>query len=62
VRLHLGNTIWLDDLEIGTKLIGYGDLIDSSLKKHLISGNHAVLNKNHMSQLLTLQEQRINEN
>jgi len=54
VRLHLGNTIWLDDFEIGTKLIGHSDLIGFSLQKHLISGNHAVLNKDHMSQLFEI--------
>lgn len=54
VRLHIGNTIWLDDLEIGTKLIAHGDLISSSLKKYLISGNCAVSNKDHMSQLFKL--------
>jgi len=54
VRFHLGNTIWLDDLEIGTKLIGHADVIGTSLKKELINGNSAVPNDNHISDLLKL--------
>jgi len=52
VRLHLGNTIWLDDLKIGTKLIGHPDVIGSSLKKELLSGKFAVVNNDHLSNLL----------
>lgn len=54
VRLQLGNTIWLDDLKIGTKLIGHSDLIGSSLKKELLLGNFAVWNNNHLSSLFKL--------
>ncbi|XP_071638869.1 putative ATP-dependent RNA helicase TDRD12 isoform X1 [Temnothorax longispinosus] len=54
ICLHLGNTIWLDDLKIGTKLIGHPDLIGSSLKKELLLGNFAVWNNNHLSSLLKL--------
>lgn len=54
VRLHLGNTIWLDDLKIGTKLIGYPDLIGSSLKKQLLFEKFAVLNNDHLSNLFKL--------
>lgn len=54
VRLHVGNTIWLDDLEVGTKLIGHKDIIGSSLKKELIAKKHAVPNENHISHLLNL--------
>lgn len=54
VHLHLGNTIWLDDLKIGTKLLGYPDLIGSSLKKELLSENFAVLNNDHLSSLFKL--------
>ncbi|XP_024888725.1 putative ATP-dependent RNA helicase TDRD12 [Temnothorax curvispinosus] len=54
ICLYLGNTIWLDDLKIGTKLIGHPDLIGSSLKKELFSGNFAVWNNNHLSSLLKL--------
>ncbi|XP_018404160.1 PREDICTED: putative ATP-dependent RNA helicase TDRD12 [Cyphomyrmex costatus] len=54
VRLHIGNTIWLDDLRIGTKLIGHPDLIGSSLKKKLCHENFAVVNNNHLSSLLEL--------
>ncbi|KYQ56077.1 ATP-dependent RNA helicase DBP3 [Trachymyrmex zeteki] len=51
VRLHLGNTIWLDDLKIGTKLIGHPDLIGSSLKKELCHGSFSIVNNNHLSNL-----------
>ncbi|XP_012057914.1 PREDICTED: putative ATP-dependent RNA helicase TDRD12 [Atta cephalotes] len=54
VRLHLGNTIWLDDLKIGTKLIGHPDLIGSSLKKELCHGNFSIVNNNHLSNLFKL--------
>ncbi|KAL6261063.1 hypothetical protein P5V15_008590 [Pogonomyrmex californicus] len=54
VRLHLRDTIWLDDLEIGTKLIGHPDLIGSSLKKKLLAGDFAVMNDNHISNLFKL--------
>lgn len=54
VRLHLGNTIWLEDLKIGTKLIGHPDLIGSPLKKNLLDGNFAVENNDHLSNLFEL--------
>ncbi|EGI69443.1 Tudor domain-containing protein 12 [Acromyrmex echinatior] len=54
VHLHLGNTIWLDDLKIGTKLIGHHDLIGSSLKKELCHGNYSIVNNNHLSNLFKL--------
>lgn len=54
VRLHLGNTIWLDDFEIGTELIDRSNVIGNSLKKKLINGNFAVSNDNHISDLLKL--------
>ncbi|XP_067204330.1 putative ATP-dependent RNA helicase TDRD12 [Linepithema humile] len=54
VRLHLGNTIWLDDFEIGTKLINHADVKGASLRKELINGNFAVLNDTHIPNLLKL--------
>ncbi|KAG5341799.1 VASA1 helicase, partial [Acromyrmex charruanus] len=54
VHLHLGNTIWLDDLKIGTKLIGHPDLIGSSLKRGLCHGNYSIVNNNHLSNLFKL--------
>ncbi|KAG5319174.1 VASA1 helicase, partial [Pseudoatta argentina] len=54
VHLHLGNTIWLDDLKIGTKLIGHPDLIGSSLKRELCHGNYSIVNNNHLSNLFKL--------
>jgi len=54
VRLHLGNTIWLDDLKIGTKIIGHSDVIGSSLKKELLFGKFAVVNNDHLSSLFKL--------
>ncbi|XP_050453768.1 putative ATP-dependent RNA helicase TDRD12 isoform X2 [Cataglyphis hispanica] len=54
VCLHLGNTIWLDDLQIGTKLLNYSDMIGSSLKKELLDKNFAILNDNHIPDLFKL--------
>ena len=54
VNLHLGNTIWVDTLEIGTKLIGYDDLIASSLKAELLKKDHAIENNKHLSQMYQL--------
>lgn len=55
VCLHLGNTIWIDDLRIGTKLIGHPDLKGSSLKQYSINdGQFAVINLNHLSKLFQL--------
>ncbi|XP_011858080.1 PREDICTED: putative ATP-dependent RNA helicase TDRD12 [Vollenhovia emeryi] len=54
VCLHLGNTIWLDDLKIGTKLIDHPDLIGSSLEKKLRQGNFAVFKDDHLSKLFEL--------
>ena len=54
VNLHLGNTIWVDTLEIGTKLIGYDDLIASSLKAELLKKDHAVEYNKHLSQMYQL--------
>ncbi|XP_036148716.1 putative ATP-dependent RNA helicase TDRD12 isoform X2 [Monomorium pharaonis] len=54
IRFHLGNTIWLDDLKIGTKLIGYPDLIGSSLRKELLLGNFAIESTKHLSRLFQL--------
>ncbi|CAL7949014.1 unnamed protein product [Xylocopa violacea] len=51
VHLHLRNTIWVDTLEIGTKLIGYKDLIGSSLRTELLTKNHGIENDKHLSQL-----------
>ncbi|XP_032684935.1 putative ATP-dependent RNA helicase TDRD12 isoform X2 [Odontomachus brunneus] len=54
VRLHLGNTIWLDDIVTGVKIINYNDLIGFSLKDQLKNENHAMLNDDHISYLLKL--------
>ncbi|XP_019700247.1 putative ATP-dependent RNA helicase TDRD12 isoform X2 [Harpegnathos saltator] len=54
VRLHLGNTIWLDDIVTGTKILNHKDLIGFSLKDSLEKENHAILNDNHMLHLLKL--------
>ncbi|KAL0118063.1 hypothetical protein PUN28_009027 [Cardiocondyla obscurior] len=54
VCLHLGNTIWLDDLIIGTKLNGHSTVKVSSLKKELLSGKYAVSDSNHLLNLFEL--------
>ncbi|OAD56630.1 Tudor domain-containing protein 12, partial [Eufriesea mexicana] len=51
VNLHLGNIIWVDTLNVGTKLIGYKDLIGSSLKTELLLKDHAVENNKHLHQM-----------
>ncbi|XP_029178829.1 putative ATP-dependent RNA helicase TDRD12 isoform X2 [Nylanderia fulva] len=53
VCLHLGNTIWLDDIQIRTKLLNHPDMIGYSLKKELVK-NFAILNDNHIPDLLKL--------
>lgn len=54
VRLHLGDTLWVDPLEIRTKIIGYPDLVSASLKSHMIRLEHGVANKYHLSRLYEL--------
>ncbi|XP_076222302.1 putative ATP-dependent RNA helicase TDRD12 isoform X2 [Nomia melanderi] len=54
VNLHLKNTIWVNTLEIGTKLIGYKDIVGSSLKTELIKNDHAVENPEHLQQMYQL--------
>lgn len=54
VNLHLGNTIWVDSLNVGTKLIGYKDLIGSSIKTELLLKDHAVKNDKHLNQMYQL--------
>lgn len=54
VCLHLGNAIWLDDIKVGTKLINHPDVIGSSLRKELLSGNFAVANNNQLLNLFKL--------
>ncbi|KAI4497388.1 hypothetical protein M0802_007399 [Mischocyttarus mexicanus] len=54
VSLHLGNTIWTDTLEIGTKVIGRSDIVGLSLKTELINKPHVVVNKDHMQKIYTL--------
>ncbi|KMQ93903.1 atp-dependent rna helicase tdrd12 isoform x1 [Lasius niger] len=54
VCLHLGNTMWLDDLQIRTKLLEYPDMIGHSLKNTLIKDHFAILNDNHIPDLFAL--------
>ncbi|XP_054009470.1 putative ATP-dependent RNA helicase TDRD12 [Hylaeus anthracinus] len=54
VNLHLKNTIWVNTLEVGTKLIGYKDIIGSSLKTELLKQDHAIENVKHLSQMYQL--------
>lgn len=53
VCLHLENTIWLDDIQIKTKLLEYPDMTGYSLKNELVQ-NFAILNNNHIPDLLKL--------
>ncbi|XP_024940708.1 putative ATP-dependent RNA helicase TDRD12 isoform X2 [Cephus cinctus] len=54
VQLCLGNTIWLNTLEIRTKLIGYPDLVCSNLKTVLLEEQQALENNNHLHSLYAL--------
>lgn len=50
----MGNAIWVDTLEVGTKLIGYKDIIGSSLRTELLNEDHAVENSEHLKQMYQL--------
>lgn len=52
--MHLENTIWVENLEVGTKLIGYRDLIGFSLKAELLRQDYAVENDKHLNQMYQL--------
>lgn len=54
VNLHLGNTIWVNTLNVGTKLIGYKDLIGSCLRTELLEKDHAVENDKHLNRMYQL--------
>nr|XP_012143302.1 PREDICTED: putative ATP-dependent RNA helicase TDRD12 isoform X2 [Megachile rotundata] len=54
VNLHLGNTIWVNTLEVGTKIIGYKDLVGSSLRADLLNKDHAIENPKHLHQMYQL--------
>lgn len=54
VRLHVGNTLWLNDIVTGIKLIDNNDIVGFSLKNKLKNENHAILNDEHISHLLKL--------
>ncbi|XP_043256530.1 uncharacterized protein LOC122399710 [Colletes gigas] len=54
VSLHLKNILWVNTLEVGTKLIGYKDIVGSSLKTDLLEKDHAIENDKHLKQLYQL--------
>ncbi|XP_076635891.1 putative ATP-dependent RNA helicase TDRD12 isoform X2 [Colletes latitarsis] len=54
VNLHLRNILWVNTLEVGTKLIGYKDIVGSSLKTELLEKDHAIENDKHLRQLYQL--------
>ncbi|XP_043275464.1 putative ATP-dependent RNA helicase TDRD12 [Venturia canescens] len=56
VRLHIADTLWVDPLEIHTPIIGYADLINSSLKSHMLQQKHGVPAKDHLTKLYELCE------
>ncbi|XP_066594136.1 putative ATP-dependent RNA helicase TDRD12 [Prorops nasuta] len=56
VSLHLGNTIWLRNLECKTKIIGYSDLARSELKAYLTKEGHAIKDEDHIRKLYKLCE------
>lgn len=55
VCLTLGNTVWLEDVQIGVKVIGHADMM-FSLKKKLIDENCTVRNEEHVPNLIKLCE------
>ncbi|KAK1137221.1 hypothetical protein K0M31_001743 [Melipona bicolor] len=54
VNLHLGNTMWVNTLNVGTKLIGYKDLIGSNLRTELLLKDHVIENDEHLNQMYQL--------
>ncbi|XP_058799139.1 putative ATP-dependent RNA helicase TDRD12 [Phymastichus coffea] len=52
--LHIGDSIWTDSLVFRSKILGYGELVSSSLKKVMIEEGHGVENKKHLSHLIHL--------
>ncbi|CAK9807417.1 Putative ATP-dependent RNA helicase TDRD12 [Anthophora plagiata] len=54
VNLHLGNTIWVNTLEIGTRLLEYKDLIGLSLRTELLKKDHAIEDDKHLSRMYQL--------
>lgn len=54
MKLHLGYTIWVETLKVGTKVTGYKDLIGCSLKTELLRTNHAIEDSTPMDQLLKM--------
>ncbi|CAK9822064.1 Putative ATP-dependent RNA helicase TDRD12 [Anthophora retusa] len=54
VNLHLGNTIWVNTLEIGTRLLEYKDLIGLSLRTELLKKDHAIEDDKHLSKMYQL--------
>ncbi|KAK0082722.1 hypothetical protein PV325_009935 [Microctonus aethiopoides] len=48
VCLHLGNTIWVNPLEVRTKIVGYPELVSGSLASHLIKQKFGIMNREHM--------------
>lgn len=56
VQLHIADTLWVDPLEIHTPIIGYSDLINSSLKTHMLQKKHGESADDHLAKLYELCE------
>lgn len=54
ILLHIAENVWIDTLEIRSKVAGYSDLINSSLKPNLIKKQHGVANPEHFKKLSEL--------
>lgn len=48
VCLHLGNTLWVDPLEIRTKITGRNPIVSDSLTRFLVKREHGIKNIEHM--------------
>ncbi|XP_011309292.1 putative ATP-dependent RNA helicase TDRD12 [Fopius arisanus] len=56
VQLVLGNTVWIDTLDIKMKITGRRDQLVSTLKSHLIKLNHGISDDDHIQRLLKLRQ------
>ena len=46
--------MWVNTLNVGTKLIGYNDLIGSNLRTELLLKDHVIENNEHLNQMYQL--------
>ncbi|XP_034947846.1 putative ATP-dependent RNA helicase TDRD12 [Chelonus insularis] len=54
VCLRLGYTLWVDPLEVRMKIPGRGEIVNSSLKRHLIKNKHGINYEDHLKTLMKM--------